>query len=103
MKGLHYFFRHPHPVYFSLEKLFGKIAEQVSSSHCEQFDVKIITLPFASKVSTLYRNILFIKKNQSALNHITGDAHYCIVGCKKDNINVLTDRKSTRLNSSHSS
>jgi glycosyltransferase involved in cell wall biosynthesis len=90
MKGLHYFFRHPHPAYFSLEKLFGKIAEKVSSSHCAQFEVKIITLPFASKVSTLYKNIRFIKNNQSTLNHITGDAHYCIIGCKKDNINILT-------------
>ncbi|HEX4374037.1 MAG TPA: glycosyltransferase family 1 protein [Puia sp.] len=90
MKGLNYFFRHPHPVYFSLEKLFGKIAERVSSSHSAQFEVKIITLPFASKASTLHKNILFIKKNQSTINHITGDAHYCIIGCKKNNINILT-------------
>lgn len=90
MNDLNYFFRHPHPVYFSLEKLFEKIAGQVSVSHCTEFDVKIITLPFASKASTLYKNILFVKKNQAKLNHITGDAHYCIIGCKKDNINILT-------------
>jgi glycosyltransferase involved in cell wall biosynthesis len=90
MKDLNYFFRHPHPVYFSLEKLFGKIAEQISGSQSAQFNVKTITLPFASKTSTLYKNILFIKKNQATLNHITGDAHYCIIGCKKNNINILT-------------
>ncbi|HLX92638.1 MAG TPA: glycosyltransferase family 1 protein [Puia sp.] len=90
MTGLHYFFRHPSPVYFSIEKLFGRISNEVALDGQKQFNVDVVTLPYTTKVSTMRKNISYTKRNQAFVNHITGDAHYCIIGCDNSNINVLT-------------
>lgn len=90
MKSLTYFFRHPLPSYFSMEKLFHAIAGEVSKVSPGLFSVKEQDLPFTSKPATIRKNIRFVHKTQSQINHITGDAHYTILGCSKDNINVLT-------------
>ncbi len=85
-----YFYRHPQPNYFSIEKLFQKISAKISQNFSSEFSVEEKHMPFTSKIKTIYRNILFTKSNQTKINHITGDIHYAIFGCSKKNINIIT-------------
>jgi glycosyltransferase involved in cell wall biosynthesis len=88
--ALNYFYRHPDPIYFSVEKLFSGIGQQVTQSSPGEFLVTGKFLPYPSKLKTLLPNILFTKRNQGDINHITGDVHYAILGCHARNINILT-------------
>ena len=90
MKTLSFFFRHPHAIYFSLEKLFHAVAGEVAKVSNSPFFVKEINLPFTSKLSSIRKNISFVNRAQSEINHITGDIHYTILGCSRKNINILT-------------
>ncbi len=90
MKSLSFFFRHPHPIYFSMEKLFSAVAGAITKQHTEEFSVREFNLPFTSKLATIRKNISFVRQHQAQLNHITGDVHYAILGCSRKNINVLT-------------
>jgi glycosyltransferase involved in cell wall biosynthesis len=90
MKTLNFFFRHPHPIYFSMEKLFHALAEEIAKQKNGLFFVKEIELPFTSKVGTIQKNISFVRRSQAQINHITGDAQYAILGCNGKNINILT-------------
>jgi glycosyltransferase involved in cell wall biosynthesis len=90
MKSLTYFFRHPHPIYFSLEKLFHAVAGELAKVSNSGYFVKEINLPFTSKLDSIRRNIAFVGRSQSEINHITGDIHYAILGCNRKNINILT-------------
>jgi glycosyltransferase involved in cell wall biosynthesis len=90
MKTLTYFFRHPHPIYFSIEKIFHAISGEMASQTGSDFFVREINLPFASKLATILNNILFVRKEQSRINHITGDTQYALLGCSSKNINILT-------------
>jgi len=90
MKTLTFFFRHPLPTYFSMEKLFHSVAGEISRVSSGLFSIKEQELPFTSKPATIRKNISFVRKSQSQINHITGDAHYTILGCSKKNINILT-------------
>jgi glycosyltransferase involved in cell wall biosynthesis len=90
MDQLIYFSRFPLPTYFSLEKLFLRIADRVRLAYASEFVIRQKSLPFTSKLNTIYANIIFTKKNQGAINHITGDVHYVILGCHRNNINILT-------------
>ena len=90
MKSLTFFFRHPLPVYFSIEKLFHAVAGEISRVSSGVFSVKEQRLPFTSKLGTIRKNIQFVRHTQSEINHITGDAHYTILGCSRKNINILT-------------
>jgi len=85
-----YFYRHPQSTYFSIEKLFQKIATKIASTYSSEFDVEERYMPYPSKLKTVYPNIAFTKAHQSYINHITGDVHYTIFGCSPKNINVLT-------------
>jgi glycosyltransferase involved in cell wall biosynthesis len=90
MKSLSFFFRHPHPIYFSMEKLFHAVTGEIKTRMEKDFAVWEHNLPFTSKLSSLRRNIAFVRKRQTQINHITGDVHYTILGCSNRNINVLT-------------
>jgi glycosyltransferase involved in cell wall biosynthesis len=85
-----YFSRNPIATYFSIEKIFFEIAGKMASDYASQFTVEKKILPFTSKLNTIYSNIIFTKKNQGVINHITGDVQYAILGCNANNINVLT-------------
>jgi glycosyltransferase involved in cell wall biosynthesis len=87
---LKYFYRHPDPIYYSLEKLFAAIAGQIAGSYPDEFQVEQVVLPFPSKLKTLLSNIRFVKKRQGDINHITGDIHYGLLRCDGDRINVVT-------------
>jgi glycosyltransferase involved in cell wall biosynthesis len=90
MYKLAFFFRHPYIKYFSIESIFQKINAQLKITYPEKFSTQELYLPFISKPKTIAANIFFTKKNQAAINHITGDVHYAILGCNKKNINVVT-------------
>ena len=90
MKSLSLFFRHPHKIYFSVEKLFHTIASELKLKSDSDYKVTEHDLPFTSKLSTIGKNISFVRKVQSEINHITGDVHYAILGCDRKNVNILT-------------
>jgi len=85
-----YFYRHPQPNYFSIEKLFQKISVTIAENYPTEFATEEQYMPFASNLRTIYKNTLFAKEHQSAINHITGDVHYAIFGYSKKNINIIT-------------
>ena len=90
MHKLSFFFRHPYIKYFSIESIFKKINAQIVLNCGNKFSTSEVFLPYNSKLKTLYRNVSFAKKNQTAINHITGDVHYAILGLNKNAINILT-------------
>ena len=89
MKSVHYFYRHPYKIYFSIEKLFNGIAAEINKDS-KNYAIREFTLPFMNGLSNMWKNIRFVKQNQGEINHITGDAHYAILGCGKQAFNVLT-------------
>ncbi len=90
MPTLTYFFRSPHRIYFSIEKLFHAVSVELKNQSDAGFNVRELNLPFTSKLQTIRKNISFVKENQSRLNHITGDVQYAILGFSRKNINILT-------------
>jgi glycosyltransferase involved in cell wall biosynthesis len=90
MPSLIYFYRHPDPMYFSLEKLFAAIGRKIQDLYGREFSVREKFLPLSTKWKSILPNLLFAKKNQGRINHITGDIHYAILACSKRNVNVLT-------------
>ncbi len=90
MPTLIYFYRHPDPMYFSLEKLFAAISRQIHDGYEREFAVQEKFLPLSTKWKSILPNLVFTKKNQGRVNHITGDIHYAILACSKRNVNVLT-------------
>ena len=89
MKSVHYFYRHPYKLYFSIEKLFSGIAEEINKES-KEYIIREFTLPFMNGAVNIWKNIRFVKSHQGVINHITGDAHYAILGCTKKSFNVLT-------------
>jgi glycosyltransferase involved in cell wall biosynthesis len=87
---LKYFYRHPDPIYYSLEKLFAAIAGRIAGSYPDEFQVEQVVLPFPSKFKTILSNIRFVKQRQGDINHITGDIHYGLLRCGDDRINLVT-------------
>ena len=90
MYTLAYLFRQSNPIYFSMEKLFKKISSRISSDYFSEFLVEEHQLPFASKLKSILPNIRYTKNHQAAINHITGDVHYAILGCSSKHVNILT-------------
>jgi glycosyltransferase involved in cell wall biosynthesis len=90
MTPVHYYFRHPGNIYFSIEKLFREIAGNISRDYADQFNISFFYLPLPTAFANIWKNISYVRKTQSTLNHVTGDSHYAILGCNSKNINVLT-------------
>jgi glycosyltransferase involved in cell wall biosynthesis len=97
MTNVHFYFRHPGNIYFSIEKLFRRVAEQINQGKPQKFRISLFYLPLPAGIFNLRKNISYTRKTQSAINHITGDAHYAILGCSRKNINVLTIHDSVML------
>ncbi len=87
---LHYFYRYPQAGYFSIERLFQKIAAKIAESPTAIFDVEEKYMPYPGSFQNIFKNIDYTRKQQADINHITGDIHYAIFGCSKKNINILT-------------
>jgi len=90
MTNVHFYFRHPENIYFSIEKLFRRVSEHINTANPQKFKVSLFDLPFPTGLTSLSKNISFTKKTQGTINHITGDVHYVILGCSRKNFNVLT-------------
>ena len=90
MIQVHYYFRHPGNIYFSIEKLFREIAGNINRDYADQFNISFFYLPLPTAVVNIWKNIFYVRRTQSTFNHITGDSHYAILGCNRKNINVLT-------------
>jgi glycosyltransferase involved in cell wall biosynthesis len=90
MHKLVYFYRHPQSSYFSIEKLFKKISDKISSDYQKDFIVEEFYMPFVSNLKTIFNNISFTRKHQAAINHVTGDIHYTLSAFSKKNVNILT-------------
>lgn len=90
MPEITYFYRYPNPIYFSIEGLFDAISTGIATRDAAEFTVRKKSMPFPSSLSNIIRNIAFSRREQSAINHITGDIYYAVLGFSKRHINLLT-------------
>lgn len=70
-------YRKCNPIFFSIEKVFSAIVVFLG----KQFNIREESVPlFTSGFSSMLRNILFVKKLKADIYHVTGDAHYLVLG-----------------------
>ena len=85
-----FFFRKFNTGAYSIEELFGGIMQylQDDKKAIESITIKV---PFFSKsIFEILKNIIFTRRYQSKINHVTGDIHYVILGLSSKNKNILT-------------
>lgn len=87
---LNFFYRKPNSSFFSIEKVFKNIGLSIGLISEGSIRVNEVYMPHFSKLWKLPFNILYARKRQKEINHITGDIHYAILGFSNRNINVLT-------------
>jgi glycosyltransferase involved in cell wall biosynthesis len=90
MNRLNFFYRHTNPLFFSIENVFGNIARTIRQKYPGEFEIKEVEIPFLSNPRHIFKNIRFARKQQTAVNHITGDVYYLILGWSKKKINLIT-------------
>jgi glycosyltransferase involved in cell wall biosynthesis len=79
-----FYFRSKTSNYHSIEKVFNNLIIKISGS-------KKVVLPYESNnLFSIIKNIKYALKNQSNINHVTGDIHYLIPFFSKQNENILT-------------
>ena len=69
-----------------IEKVFRQIAKGISG---KMFEVEFQTVKYRSGIGALIKNLLFFKKKQADIYHITGDIHYIALLLPK-NRTILT-------------
>lgn len=82
---LTFFFRKPSDVFHSIEELFSNFQNYLA----EQVDYENVFMRYHNGIIGRLKNILFVKKNKSQINHITGDINYVALGLPKKNT-ILT-------------
>jgi glycosyltransferase involved in cell wall biosynthesis len=92
-----FFFRRKNPAFFSIESIFYRLMDSINGTANAPVEILSVEMPRPLSVSGLIENILYTKKNQLAVNHITGDVHYAILGCNKRNRNILTIHDSVSI------
>lgn len=70
---VHYFFRQFHPHQTSIEKLFNIIIIAVKKNN---MIIKKIENEYDFSLKGIFSTLLFFRKNQAEINHITGDIHW---------------------------
>jgi glycosyltransferase involved in cell wall biosynthesis len=85
-----YFVRKKFSGYFSIEQIFSTICGRLNALYGEQVTCAMDEVPHHFSPGNFIRNILYVRRRQTAINHITGDIHYAILGCSRANLNVLT-------------
>jgi glycosyltransferase involved in cell wall biosynthesis len=86
MKSLVLFFRKPVPHFFSIEKVFLSVAEQLD----QQLDIKKSFLPhYTSSIRKILSNLIFARRQKGDVYHVTGDVHYVVLGLPRKRV-VLT-------------
>lgn len=73
-------FRKKNPVFFSIENVFSALRPFLQKqSHIDE-----VTVPYyTSGILSLIRNIMFVKRNNADVYHVTGDIHYTVLGLPK--------------------
>ena len=80
------FFRKPVPHFFSIEKVFFSVAEQLD----QQLDIKKSFLPhYTSSIRKILSNLIFARRQKGDVYHVTGDVHYVVLGLPRKRV-VLT-------------
>lgn len=75
-----FFHRKPFPFHQSIEKLFEEVREHLPG----EAEARVCVAPhFSAGLAPRIRNILWARRNQGDVNHITGDIHYVALGLKK--------------------
>jgi len=87
---INFFLRKKFPGYFSIEQLFMSLCAHLNKQKDWGIEAQSLEVPFYFSTLNFFRNIRFVKKNQAAINHITGDIHYAILGCSSKHVNILT-------------
>lgn len=90
MQQLTYFHRRTNPVFFSIERVFGGVTQEIRQHYPAEFQVEEWKMPRVSSPRNLLANLRFTRRHQGMLNHVTGDVHYAILGCSRRSINILT-------------
>lgn len=70
---INYFFRRYNHNQISIEKLFDAIIHHIKKNNV---DIKKIGNPFPFSLSGIIKSLIFFRKNQGQINHITGDIHW---------------------------
>lgn len=79
-------FRKRNPAFFSIEKVFGVINNELSATN----KINTLELPFPSKgILQVCLNLIYLLKFKKGLFHITGDVHYVVLALPR-NTTVLT-------------
>lgn len=69
-------FRKPRPLFHSIEKVFALIAANVGDT----IAIRKIFLPYhTTSMRNIVRNLLFARKQQADVYHVTGDIHYAVL------------------------
>lgn len=89
-----FFFRKPNPHFYSIEGLFKEIQQGFN----DKIKYENLYSPHStSGIKSVILNGLFARKNQGAINHITGDIHYVALFLNKKNT-ILTIHDLVNLN-----
>jgi len=94
---LNFIYRKPGQAY-SVENVFDLLFDEMSRTH---FAKKTFMRHHRANARSLVRNIARAGWSQSALNHVTGDVNYAILGLSRDNINVVTIHDLVTLDTLH--
>lgn len=80
-----FFFRKKNLIMHSIEELFHAVAAKIPLSKREE-DMPCET----QSLIKMFKNVYYVYRNQSEINHVTGDIHYVVLGLSKKNFNILT-------------
>lgn len=79
MDNILFIFRRKDPRFFSIEKIFGAIAECLEHS----FSIKKYNLSrYSGGIVDVYRNIREVSRLTADIIHVTGDVHYAVLGAR---------------------
>ena len=80
MSTLILLFRKPVPHFFSIEKIFNAISEQLPAD----MQVKKVLLPhYTSTVKKVWQNMRYVRRQKGNVYHITGDVTYLAMALPK--------------------
>jgi len=85
-----YFVRKKFQGFFSIEQIFTSVCLRLGQQLGEGSGCEMDEVPFFFSPLNFIKNILYVRRHQKDINHITGDIHYVILGCSHSRLNVLT-------------
>lgn len=88
-KKINFYFRKKAPYAFSIEILFFELSKSLQKEH-NVITNELYAPCFSTSPWKILKNIFWAYKNQSYINHISGDIHYIILAFSSRNINILT-------------